>query len=241
MIDKLFKHIKSTPGSFTFNEEVASVFDDMADRSIPCYREHQFLLAACALHYYKKNTLLYDLGCSTGNTIRAIEALLNQELYTYSFPSITAIDKSPAMIEIAKRKCSHLVVDWQIEDIKEVVFKPASVIIASYVLQFVSPEAREKMIADMYAALISQGTLILSEKIYWENTAFDTDMKTHYYNYKRIKGYSENEIKQKETALQKVLVPFKKEDYLNILSQCGFSTIEIIFSYFNFITILAIK
>jgi len=52
---------------FAFTTEVAEVFDDMLDRSVPLYRESLRRQAQLAARFYQPGTRIYDLGCSNGN------------------------------------------------------------------------------------------------------------------------------------------------------------------------------
>ncbi len=54
---------------FHFGEKVASVFDDMLDRSVPFHREIQRMIGEMAGDFAVSGTNLYDLGCSTGTTM----------------------------------------------------------------------------------------------------------------------------------------------------------------------------
>ena len=93
--------IKSIP-PFSFNEEVAIAFDDMARRSIPFYDEVQRLTVALAQRYAQPYTNIDDLGCSTGTTILQL-----REAIRSSGPAgvtIRGIDSSHAMCRRAEAK-----------------------------------------------------------------------------------------------------------------------------------------
>ena len=74
--DELFKEPLSRATDFTFNRDVAAVFDDMVHRSIPFYGEVQNMIVDLVAHYYQDETLVYDLGCSTGVLIAKLAAAL---------------------------------------------------------------------------------------------------------------------------------------------------------------------
>jgi threonine dehydratase len=67
MKDKIFE--KPITKQFEFDEDVASVFDDMLSRSVPFYNEMLNLTTSFALKYTKKDSTVYDLGCSTASTL----------------------------------------------------------------------------------------------------------------------------------------------------------------------------
>ena len=63
--DRLFNK-KMKPSSFAFNQEVAEVFPDMLERSIPGYGTTIDSIRFLASKYSRKETNCYDLGCSLG-------------------------------------------------------------------------------------------------------------------------------------------------------------------------------
>src|SRR5690348_3657030 len=68
MKDEVFKE-ETMIADFNFGEKVASVFDDMLDRSVPFYSEFQRMIAEMARDFAADRTNIYDLGCSTGTTL----------------------------------------------------------------------------------------------------------------------------------------------------------------------------
>lgn len=67
--DEIFKNEARPIGDFNFNEEVATVFDDMLVRSVPYYQEIQRMMAKIACDFVVNGTTIYDRGCSTGTTL----------------------------------------------------------------------------------------------------------------------------------------------------------------------------
>jgi tRNA (cmo5U34)-methyltransferase len=234
-IDKIYqKKKKITP--FVFNKETADVFDDMLRRSIPAYSDLQAMIVDFITKFYKKNTVLYDIGCSTGNTIA--------ELYKKSdcLFQIKAVDKSNDMITMAKKKCAKCRgVEWICAGVEDLSFEKASVIIASYVLQFVSPLKRKRVIKKMFKGLGKNGILILSEKVKAENKKIESIINKLYYDFKIKNGYTEQEIIRKEKALKDILITFTLEKYLKILQEVGFTKVQVLFRYLNFVSLIALK
>ena len=60
---------KNSPTKFEFNSDVAEVFDDMLERSVPLYRECQDLTVNWCKRLATPDRCVYDLGCSTGSLI----------------------------------------------------------------------------------------------------------------------------------------------------------------------------
>ena len=80
---------------FSFNKEVASVFDDMLPRSVPYYNDNISLIA----NLLADKKAICDLGCSTGNLLLYL---------AQKFPQINlfGVDNSAPMLEIARAKAS---------------------------------------------------------------------------------------------------------------------------------------
>ena len=58
--------------TWSFNEKVSKVFDSHVNQSIPLYDEFHKQMSKIAEFYCKDDSLIYDLGCSTGNFIKEI-------------------------------------------------------------------------------------------------------------------------------------------------------------------------
>ena len=68
--DKLFKN--NLIKTFNFEKLVGRHFQDMLYRSIPNYSTLQHIIVDIAQEFLEPNTLVYDLGCSHGNTMLAL-------------------------------------------------------------------------------------------------------------------------------------------------------------------------
>ena len=235
MNDKVFaKPIKK---QFEFDEEVAAVFDDMLERSVPFYKESQNITKFFALKALKEGGLLYDLGCSTASLLIDI----HRELDTHA--ELIGLDNSEAMLERAKRKIEAYGVDVCVEygDILEYDYQTADVFISNYTLQFIRPLVREELIKKIASSLRKEGIFIFSEKVISHHAKLNKELIECYYDFKKAQGYSEYEIMQKREALENVLVPYSEEENIIMAKNAGFSHCEVIFRWANFATFIAIK
>ena len=242
--DKVFSNPMGTIPPFTFNEKVAHVFDDMAERSIPFYKEVQKMLTDLSLTFFQPGSKIYDLGCSTATT----SALVYQGLIDLGVTDFTikAIDNSEAMCEEAQIKLNSIgaskeqVVisnsDFLSEDITS-----ASVVIMNYTLQFIDPLKRETLIKKIYDGLNHNGVLLVTDKLLQSNTDISRTFIDKYYNMKRLNGYSELEISQKREALDNVLIPYTLEEETELFKSCGFKGVDSFFSWYNFTSFICIK
>ncbi|MEA2050509.1 MAG: carboxy-S-adenosyl-L-methionine synthase CmoA [Campylobacterota bacterium] len=235
MKDKVFE--KPIIKQFEFDEEVASVFDDMLNRSVPFYEIMLDLTTKFTLKYLKKDDRVYDLGCSTATTL--INIANGSDL---SF-KLVGIDTSDAMLLQAKKKTKAYghQIKFLNNDIFNVKLKKSKVIISNYTLQFIRPLKRELLIKKIYNSLDSGGVFIFSEKIITENKILNKQFIDEYYNFKKTQGYSEFEISQKREALENVLIPYTYEENKKMILDAGFKNFDCIFKWINFGTYIAIK
>jgi len=232
--DKVFtKDIKK---QFEFDNEVAAVFDDMIDRSVPFYKENINLSINILKNYLKTQDKVLDLGSSTGTFLINL-AKLNLKL------ELVGIDNSSAMIQRAKNKAKAFGVDitFKEKDFLEYKFNTNKLIIANYTIQFIRPIKREKLISKIYHSLEDNGIFLMSEKLISEDKKLNKILIDIYYDYKKQKGYSEYEISKKREALENVLIPYTEEENKEMLKNAGFKHIETIFRWCNFATFLAFK
>lgn len=235
MIDKVFN--KSIIKQFEFDEEVASVFDDMLNRSIPFYKEMQRLSINFACNFLKANDKVYDLGCSTASTLIELSKHCKHKL------NLVGIDNSKAMLERASNKAKAFGVDIKFinANLFDINYENAKLVLANYTLQFIRPLQREKLVKKIYDSLDEKGIFIFSEKVISTDSSFNKQCIDEYYNFKKTQGYSEFEIAQKREALENVLIPYTEDENKKMIKDAGFSHCEIIFKWVNFATFVAIK
>ena len=235
MKDNVFN--KPIKKQFEFDEEVASVFDDMLNRSVPFYKENLNLQIDILKNFLKENDKVIDLGSSTGTFLINLAKKSNKKL------NLIGIDNSPAMIKRAKQKAKAFGVEATFieADFLEYDLKNSKSIIANYTIQFIRPLKREKLIKKIYDSLEDNGIFLMSEKLITENKVLNKIMIDIYYEYKKQKGYSEYEIAQKREALENVLIPYTMQENIEMLKNAGFRDIEVIFRWNNFATFIAFK
>lgn len=235
MTDKVFE--KTITKQFEFDEEVASVFDDMLGRSVPHYKEMQRLTITFALKYLEENDKVFDLGCSTASTLIELSKHSNVEL------DLNGVDNSSAMLDRANKKCKAFGVNINLinDDLHNISYDGAKLIISNYTLQFIRPLQREKLVKKLYDSLEEGGIFIFSEKVISSNKTLNKQCIDEYYDFKKTQGYSEFEIAQKREALENVLIPYTEEENIKMLLDAGFSHCETVFKWVNFATFIAIK
>ncbi len=235
MKDKVFTEKISK--KFEFDEAVASVFDDMLSRSVPFYDEVRKLVIALILAEQKEGLKVLDLGSSTAKFLLDLHSKMDVSMM------LKGLDNSQAMLDRAEQKCQAFGADITLEfaDMLEYVYKDEDVIVANYTLQFIRPMQRVELVKKIFTGLSEDGMFIFSEKIVFEDKLLDKNIIDIYYNYKMEQGYSEYEIAQKREALENVLIPFTLKENIQMCKDAGFTKIETVFQWANFVTFVVKK
>ncbi|MEM9410530.1 MAG: carboxy-S-adenosyl-L-methionine synthase CmoA [Planctomycetota bacterium] len=240
--DRIFSQKKPAIGEFSFDENVAVVFDDMVARSVPLYSDVQRAVPKLVGMLAHDPIRVVDLGCSTGTSlIHLAQALPHRHL------ELIGVDNSAAMLDKCNQKIQALGLESKIKvensDIESFDLQAESIsaILMNYTLQFIEPEGRSSILHRLCKQLAPDGMLILSEKVIHHDTFFDEELTELYFDFKRRMGYSELEIARKREALENVLIPFSVEENIELLRNAGFKRIEVLLKWFNFATLVAYK
>jgi tRNA (cmo5U34)-methyltransferase len=241
--DRIFLNSEKGAGTFEFDAEVAEVFDDMLERSIPFYLEQQAMIRGLCKNLWIPGTTVYDLGCSTATTLVG----LSRELPPSAF--LVGYDNSIPMLDRARKNIeeNHLQerVDLRHGDLNgqltDLSLKDAGIVTLCWTLQFVSLARRDNVIRWIYDALVNEGVLIVTEKILTNNGDMNHFFVDLYYEFKRRRGYADAEIARKREALENVLVPCRLDDNLDLLRRNRFERVETFFQWFNFAGFLCVK
>jgi len=241
--DRLFAQPLTEVPDFTFNEDVARVFPDMIKRSVPGYPTIVENIGVLAAQFAQPGSRLYDLGCSLGAVSQALRRHVKSEGCR-----VIAVDNSPAMIERC-REYLHaqdamfqelLPVELVEADILAIELEPASLVALNFTLQFIPPEQRPDLLARIRRALLPGGALILSEKLHFADAGEQELLDELHLAFKRANGYSELEIAQKRSAIERVMLPDSLEEHRRRLQAAGFRKVVPWFQCLNFASLIAL-
>lgn len=238
--DDIFSQAMDKVNDFKFDEAVARVFPDMIRRSVPGYTTIIPMIGLITERYAQDNTVCYDLGCSLGASTLAMRHGLKEKKC-----KIIGVDNSPSMLE----RCSHYIeldnettnVELLCQDITQLDFDNCSVVTLNFTLQFIDPTLRLALLSRIYSAMKPGGALILSEKVCFPDESEQSELEELHWLFKRANGYSDLEVSQKRSALEKVLLPDTLETHKNRLKEAGFEHTHLWYQCFNFMSLIAIK
>lgn len=230
--------ITAKRSAWSFGAGVAEAFPGHAERSIPWYRDGHELICYLSDFFVAPDSIVYDLGCSTGDLLKLLAE------YNGHKPGVRwiGLDREQDMIDQARKTCAGLDnVEFHCEDILTCHFDTPDVIVAYYTIQFIEERHRQALIDRIYQALNWGGAFILFEKVGAPDSRFQDMMSCLYREFKQRKGFSSEEILNKEVSLKGVLKPFSTAGNLGLLERAGFVDVMTIMKYVSFEGFLAIK
>lgn len=239
--DRVYREKAGRVADFDFDRETAEVFDDMLERSVPFYNETQQMIADFAEIFAQDGTCIYDLGCSTGTTLLGIgKVLAGRDI------RLVGVDWSEDMLIKAKEKLETNGLGGRCELIRSdlnrnMSLEPASMVVMNLMLQFIRPLYRDRLIQNIYEALVNKGCLIFVEKVLVSDSLLSRLYIDLHYRFKQRKGYSKLEISRKREALENVLVPYRVTENIELLTRNGFKTVDLFFQWYNFAGFIAVK
>lgn len=227
--------------AFQFDDEVAAIFENMAERSIPMYREAHRIHTAILEPALRQPCAVLDVGASTGAFFTAICNRL--QLGVGEKPNhifAMALDNSKPM-------CDRLSANfpWVKVICADVLKAPPlplqpNIINMMYVLQFIRPEMKARAIEWVYDALPENGILLLGQK---DNigSGIGSAFQTEYIRFRMGNGYTKEEIDAKTLALRNSMWCSDPRDLREMLRGVGFSLVEETTRWLNFSTLICVK
>lgn len=237
--DQLYAQPQDMIVDFAFDDAVVRVFPDMIRRSVPGYADIISLIGLLAEQHVQAGSRCYDLGCSLGAATLSMRQRIPADC------RIIAVDNAAAMIDSCREHISDdadkAAVELYCANIQDIDITDASVVVLNFTLQFIEPRGRLAVLEQIYAGLRPGGILILSEKLGFEHAPQQTLLEDMQLAFKRANGYSDMEISQKRSALEKVMIPDTLEQHQQRLLEAGFAQSYQWYQAFNFTSIVAIK
>ncbi|MBN2881262.1 methyltransferase domain-containing protein [Candidatus Woesearchaeota archaeon] len=215
-----------------FSFENIKDFDKHIQLSIPNYTHVLDLVKSISSYFLQENSIVYDLGCSTGNLLKQIDSetsLKNLKLVGY--------DISENLLSPNSNRISFIKKDITDEDLD---ISNANIIFSIFTLQFISLSERKKLLKKIYDNLNVGGAFVICEKIYLDEGLIQDIYTFSYYDYKR-KSFDAKTILDKQIRLREIMKPLSESDNLNLFREAGFTKINSFFQSLNFKGWLLIK
>lgn len=230
-------NILAGSSNWSFGGGVYKNFDVHIESSIPFYLTGQKIILQISDFFVPNDTLVYDIGCSTGTTLKELATRHENKDVKY-----IGCDTENEMVKAAKKKCKNFKSISILKDsISTLKLKKSNFIISYYTIQFIHPNIRQGIFNNIYDSLNLGGAFIFFEKVRAPDARFQDISNSVYNEYKLEKGYSAEQILSKSKSLKGILEPFTSEGNIDLANKAGFKNVSSIFKYYCFEGFLAIK
>jgi len=220
-----------------FDSEVATVFDEMLERSIPQYQTMRNAVFELGRRYVRPGTAIVDLGCARGEALAPfVREFGHRNAYV-------GLELSEPMVAAARERFADAPdVSIVKADLRDGLPKlKASVVLSVLTLQFTPINYRHSILSDVAERLVPGGALLLVEKVLGSSAATNDRFVDLYHDAKRRTGYTDDEIERKRLALEGVLVPVTAGWNEDLLLSAGFAAVDCFWRWMNFAGWLAVK
>jgi len=234
--------ISSDNANWKFSGKMVKDFENHVSKSVPIYNRGHELIIQLSDFFIKEDSLIYDLGCSTGKLLIDM-AKHNQHKKNAKY---VGVDIEKDMISFAKdkqknAKISSAKLKFYHDDVVTFDINSSDLIVSFFTLQFVHPKHRQNVINKIYKSLNWGGAFLFFEKVRYNDARFQDIFTTLYNDYKLEMGYSPEEIINKTRSLKGVMEPFSTQGNIDMLKRAGFVDVTTVVTDICFKGFLAIK
>ncbi|MCO1602503.1 class I SAM-dependent methyltransferase [Desulfosporosinus nitroreducens] len=215
-------------------DENSGQYDGQRKKLIPCFDDF-YSIAISLAEANNNNPNVLDVGAGTG---------LLSFLILKKFPNanLTLIDISEKMLEVAKvRFKGNLNVTYINDDYTNYKFNEKyDVIISSLSIHHLTGDEKKQLYRNIYACLNENGVFINADQVLGE-TPFIESLYKRDWKYKvENSGLSKEEIL---SAYERVKLDKMStlDDQINWLKGIGFTDVDCVYKYFNFVVIYGRK
>lgn len=231
-------HMPNNPDKFVFDTEVSAIFDDMAERSIPMFREAHAMNARLVGPWLARSGVeVLDIGASRGAFLRAID-----ELYGIENFDIKATDVSAAMVGYMKSDYPSVTVEQV--DITGRGFLQClntyDVINCTYVLQFI-PEKMQRLVLAKICSMVRKGGVLFMGQKLKDPSPIGAVVHEEYIQWRMRNGYTREEIEAKTKALAGSMWPLNEKLLTEDLKSMGMTEVTRTCSWGPFSNLMCIK
>jgi len=234
---KVDRRIFAKNANWSFDKNVPKNFDNHINKSIPLYREFQWLCNEISDYYIKESSIVYDIGCSTGFFLKS----LAKRHKAKTRANFIGLDIVKNMTNFARLKNNDRRIDFLNKDILKYSFKKNDFLISFYTIQFIHPKFRQDLINKIYKSLNWGGAFFFVEKVRSYDARSQDQITNIYETFKRRNGFSTSEIFAKRNSLKGILEPFSSNANIQMLKRSGFTDISTVAKLLCFEVFLAIK
>lgn len=213
---------------------IAKQYDSHRECFIPCLNDY-YVRSVSLLKQYKDKALhIADLGAGTG--------LLTKEMFLlYPEAQFTLIDLSADMLEIAKTRFAGLDnFEYKTADYTDNLPNDCDIICSALSIHHLENEDKQRTYTNIYKSLSEGGCFITLDQFCASSSIVNDMYNGWWMNYIDHSGITP-EQKAAWLERKKIDIEVSLEDTIRMLRVAGFTSVECIYSFMKFATVIAIK
>jgi tRNA (cmo5U34)-methyltransferase len=126
-------------------------------------------------------------------------------------------------------------------DVRTYPFENVSLACSLFTVQFVRPVDKLPLLRRIHDGLVEGGALIIAEKTLAESPRFQDALTSTYHEYKRERGFSPEQILDKQRRLRGHMTLWTETELKAQLSLAGFHEINLLWDRLMFVGMVALK
>lgn len=213
---------------------IAKQYDSHRRCFIPCYDDYYVRSVSILKEYKAKARHIADLGAGTG--------LLTKEIFLlYPEAKYTLIDLSADMLEIAKARFSGLNnFEYLTTDYVENTPADCDIICSALSIHHLENEDKQRSYSNIYKCMPDGGCFITLDQFCASSQTINDMYNSWWMNYIDNSGIT-SEQKKAWLERKKIDREISVEDTISMLWEAGFSSVECVYRFMKFATLVAIK
>jgi tRNA (cmo5U34)-methyltransferase len=228
---------KARTTDFSFAEH-AKHFDAHIRSSIPGYEDG--LLPTCvglSRRFVQTGTIVVDVGCSSGHLLASV-----REANQAARPNVNYLGLDcEAGFGAQWNGLREDNLGFEVCDARAYPFENVSTALSLFTIQFMRPADKLPLLTRICDGLVEGGALIIGEKTLAPTSRLQDAWTFPYYDHKLKRGFTSEEILDKERSLRGKMTLWTEAELMAALSQAGFHEITPIWRNLMFVGILALK
>lgn len=222
---------------FSFADH-AENFKNHIRLSIPGYETLLKHTVALSPRFIQDHTKVLDIGCSAATLLTALHS---ENVGRRTNIDYVGIDREPAFAEQWEANTCNGI-HFEICDARSYCgYNNISLACSNFTIQFLPPQDKLPLLQSIFDGLVKGGAFIIAEKTLASTARLQDALTFPYYDFKLRKGFSAQEILDKERDLRGQMTLWTAAELEQHLRTVGFNEVERVWDSFPFSAYLAIR
>jgi tRNA (cmo5U34)-methyltransferase len=204
-----------------FSFDTVKDFDNHINNSIKGYDLLDYLILNLCSFFIKEETVIIDLGCTTGRLLDKINKKYNSKCIGFDLIDNQFIKDTNC--ELIKQDITNI----------DFILPKSNIILSVFTLQFIDINKRVNVLKKVYDSLTINGAFIFCEKEICNDGVIQECFTFSNYDNKK-QSFTAEEILSKEVDLRKLMNNLNSNQNIELLKESGFKIIEPFFQSLNF-------